>query len=133
MTPRLPDWGLRLGAWLASISSAPFAYGSHDCALFAAGAIEAMTGVDHAADWRGRYKTQIGGFRVLRRAGFGDHIALARSLCPPIRTPRPGDLAIIDTPLGRALGVVQGAHIYAPAEVGWGLVPRSAAIEFLEV
>lgn len=133
MTARLIGWQSRLTAWLATVSRTPFAPGQHDCALFAAGAIEAMTGCDLAADWRGRYRTLRGGVRVLRKAGYADHIALARSHFPLTTSPRPGDLAVIQTPEGLALGVVQGAMIYAPAAIGWGLVPRSAATEFFEV
>lgn len=130
---RLPGWQSRLAAWLSSISRTPFEPGRHDCALFAAGAVEALTGVDLAADWRGHYRTLRGGIRVLRRAGYADHIALARAHFPVTARPRPGDLAVIATSTGPALGVMQGLHIYAPAEIGWGLSPRAAASEFFEV
>ena len=133
MTKRISGWQARLAAWLASISRTPFQPGQHDCALFAAGAVEAMTGVDLAAGWRGRYHTLRGGIRVLRRAGYADHIALARSHFPTTATPRAGDLAVVDTPEGQALGVVQGLYIYAPATVGWALSPLEAASEFFEV
>lgn len=130
---RLPDWRARLSQWLATIARVDFSYGRHDCALFAAGAVEALTGRDLAADFRGRYATHVGGIRSLRRLGHADHIALARSYFPSTSCPRAGDLAVIETPDGPALGVVQGAMIYAPAAIGWGLVPRDAAVDFLEV
>lgn len=130
---RLKGWQGRFTAWLAGVSREPFSYGRHDCALFAAGAVEAMTGEDFARDWRGRYSTMRGGLRVLRKAGHADHIALARALFPSTVTPKAGDLAVISTPEGPALGVVQGQFVYAPAAIGWALVPRSAALEFLEV
>ena len=38
---RLPDWRGRLGAHLAAARARPFCYGTHDCATFAAGAVEA--------------------------------------------------------------------------------------------
>lgn len=130
---RQKGWQGRLAAFLASVARTPFSPGTHDCALFAAGAVEALTGVDLAADWRGRYHTLRGGVRVLRRAGYADHIALARSHFPATTTPRPGDLAVVSTPDGPALGVVQGLMIYAPAAIGWALVPLDAATEFFEV
>lgn len=133
MRSRPTGWQARLGVWLASTARMPFAPGSHDCALFAAGAVQAITGVDLAADWRGRYRTLRGGVRVLRKAGYADHIALARAHFPATATPCAGDLAVITTPEGPALGVVQGVMIYAPASIGWGLEPRSAATEFFEV
>ena len=133
MMTRHAGWQARLAAFLAATAREPFSPGTHDCALFAAQAVLAQTGVDFAADWRGRYSTLRGGMRVLRRAGHADHIALARSLFPSISKPRPGDLAVLNTAHGPALGVVQGVMIYAPAEIGWCLVPLGAAIEFLEV
>ena len=41
---RLRDWRTRLAAYLAAGRAKPFAYGEHDCARFAAGAVEAVTG-----------------------------------------------------------------------------------------
>lgn len=133
MNARLQDWRSRLAAWLATIAREPFAYGSHDCALFAAGAIEALTGEDAAQDWRGKYSTLQGGLKLLRRSGYADHLHLAKARFPLTQNPRAGDLALVPVPDGVALGVVQGALVYVPANVGWGLVPREAAIEFLEV
>lgn len=130
---RLPGWQTRLTAFLAQVARQPFTPGRHDCALFAAGAVEALTGVDLAADWRGRYRTLRGGVRVLRRAGYRDHVELARAHFPVTASPRPGDLAVLPTPEGLALSVVQGLHVYAPAEIGWALVPLDAATEFFEV
>ena len=86
-----------------------------------------------AAPWRGRYTTLRGGLRLMRRAGHADPIALVAAHFPPTTTPRPGDLAVIATPEGPGLGVVQGTHVYAPAAIGWALVPRAAALSFFEV
>lgn len=123
----------RLTTYLADCARRPFAEGSHDCALFAAGAVQAMTGRDIAAEWRGRYISTRGGLRVLRRAGFADHIALAAHHFPVTHRPRIGDLAAVPTEQGPALGVVQGLHIYLLAESGLALVPLSAATQFFEV
>lgn len=40
--------------------SVPFAWGSNDCRLFAADAVQAMTGVDHAAELRMRDRRRGG-------------------------------------------------------------------------
>lgn len=60
---RCEDWHARLAAYVFDAGRTPFAYGSHDCALFAAGAVEAMTGTDLAAGWRGIYRTLAGASR----------------------------------------------------------------------
>jgi hypothetical protein len=53
---RSQHWATRaLHQFLVNARSLPFAWGSHDCALFAANGIEAMTGVDIASEFRGLY------------------------------------------------------------------------------
>lgn len=52
---RVGEWEVRLARYLAVHQEDPFVYGSWDCALFVCGAIEAMTDVDPALWFRGRY------------------------------------------------------------------------------
>lgn len=123
---RYHDWRTRLSVYLHEIAHEPFHWGVHDCALFAAGAVEAMTGEDFAAGYRGKYKTLIGGLRKLKQSGFVDHAAMAASLfdeCHP-SSAHVGDLAAIETDHGVALGVVQGQRIYVlrPDQAGIGTV-----------
>lgn len=133
---RRPDWRTRLVSYLAQAARQPFRPGLHDCALFAAGAVEAITGADYAAPYRGRYSTERGGIRILRRDGSRDHIALAaahlRQRAPGERA-QPGDLAVIPTDRGPALGVVQGPMVYALGPAGMGLTPLDAAAMVYEV
>lgn len=68
---RLPDWDARLAAYLEEIRACPFAWGRHDCCTFGAGAVLAMTGVDPMPEFRGRYRTQLGSVRALKRFGAG--------------------------------------------------------------
>lgn len=126
---RQPDWKLRLIQYLSEAARTPFAPGRHDCALFAAGAVEAMTGMDYARPFKGRYTTLKGGLRILREAGFADAVALAAAWLPEIAPAfaAPGDLAVIDTAAGPALGVVQGAGIYVLTPDRLGVVPLLGA------
>lgn len=126
---RFPDWRQRLVAYLHVARRKPFSYGRHDCTIFAADAVMAMTGKDHAAAFRGRYSTVAGGLRVLRKAGHADNVEMVASLlpeCHPIMA-QPGDLAAIDTEDGPALGVVQGEAIYVLSPSGLSLAPITAA------
>ena len=133
---RLRDWAPRLLAYIQRSRSRSFAYGHLDCALFAAGAVEAMTGVDHAARYR-PYTSLADGLKLLRAEGYADHVAPFRELLPAISVARArhGDLAVIDGPIGRSLGVIQGASIYAltETETALALVPLSEAREVLKV
>jgi hypothetical protein len=111
---RVQGWRGRLAAYLAASVGRPFEWGRHDCALFAADCIEAMTGEDPAAAFRGRYRSFNGGLKVLRKAGHADHVALATALLDEVAPAfaQAGDLAMIATPEGAAMGIVQGHRVY---------------------
>lgn len=69
---RRADWEQALADYLDGKREAAFAWGVCDCAMFAAGAIKAMTGVDPAADIRGKYKSQAGAGRAIKQRGCAD-------------------------------------------------------------
>lgn len=129
MVTRLPDWRQRLVRYLAAEQAAPFSYGSHDCALLAAGAVEAVTGVDPAAEWRGTYTSLAGGLRAIRAAGYADLVDVVDSLFERVepRSALPGDVAAVDTPDGPALGVVVGPAVRVRRPEGLGTVHLSEA------
>lgn len=129
-------WRLALMQYLGEVARRPVEMGRHDCGLFAAGAVLAMTGLDFAAPYRGRYRTMRGGLRVLRRDGYRNHVDLARAhfRALPVVDAMPGDLAVIPADAVPALGVVQGAGVYVlRVEGGLGLLPLTRAIEVLRV
>lgn len=135
MITRLPDWRPRLRAWLNEMArhSGPLMPGQHDCCLFGAGALEAQTGVDVAARWRGRYTTFRGGLRLMRRDGFPDPAALLAAHlaeAAPIEA-MPGDIALLTSAEGPAVGVVQGAGVYCLGPAGRLAGVSSTAIERL--
>lgn len=66
---RLPDWEPRLHSYLGSVMTAPFVWGQHDCALFVGSVVEALTGVDPASAYRGRYNNETGARLALKRIG----------------------------------------------------------------
>lgn len=127
---RRPDWRPRLTAYLTETAGQGFRYGSNDCALFAAGAVRAMTDCDPAAAWRGTYTTVEGGFKRLRKAGFQDHVDLAGSLFVEILPvfAQVGDLALVEGSDGNALSVFAGETIACLTPQGLGHLPRSAAV-----
>jgi hypothetical protein len=126
---RLNDWHARLVGYLHSATSTPFQYGHHDCTLFAAGAVRAMTGEDLAEGYRGRYTTLSGGLRVLRKAGYASHVDLVASVFEEVEPvfAVPGDLVVIESEDGDALGVVQGEAVYVLGMAGLSLVSAERA------
>lgn len=103
---RLPDWEARLHAYLADKEGVSFTWGATDCALFAAGAVEAMTGTDPAAAYRGRYSTAAGSVRALTRYGAGTLEATIAAAFPDraIGHARRGDLVMVDGMVGVCIG-----------------------------
>ena len=129
-TKRLTTWFSRLADYIAVSFDRPLRPGRFDCALFAAGAVEAMTGEDPAAEWRGTYSTIEGGARALRAAGYADHVAFAAALFEEVPVSRAGvgDLAVVSEGDRAALGVIQGERVYVlHISGGLGTVPLTAA------
>lgn len=125
---RFADWEARLGAYLEANAGVAFAYGAHDCALFSAGAVEAMTGVDLAAEFRGAYDSEFGAARVLASKGEGTLEATIDGLLSarPIGYARRGDLVWNGESVGICIG---GDALFAGESEGVaGLVtvPRAA-------
>lgn len=123
-------WKADLRSYLAAQADTPFRLGFYDCGAFAGGAIEAMTGENPHAAVAGKYKTMAGALRALKRLGHEDHIAYAASVMDEIDPlyAQFGDIAVVDSPEGPALGVVVGSHIEIRTPEGRGVVPLTDAV-----
>lgn len=114
---RVPGWEDRLRRVIIVDQHKPFAWGRHDCILFAARCIEAVTGEDPAAEHRGTYDSAIGAMRLLKALGFAtpaDAIGSRFEEVHPI-TCRSGDIVSYPMPeAGNVLGVVFGEQVVAP-------------------
>lgn len=104
--PRLSDWEARLGAYLEAVRERPHVYGEHDCALHGASVVEALTGVDHGAPFRGRYSTELGAARALRTIGAGSlEATFDQHLAPvPVAFAGRGDLVMTASAIGVCIG-----------------------------
>jgi len=126
---RRPDWPQRLTAVLVASRRRGFAYGHHDCCTHAADCVEAVTGVDVAAEWRGHYGEPVVGLAIagIRRVGQlpGRYFAEV-----PVAMAQRGDIAIARVGRSRRgrltsmLMVVDGVWLRGPAGA---IAPRSAA------
>ena len=109
---RVPNWEQVLADAIQQASTRPFVWGQHDCATWAFDLHRDLTnGPDHAALWRGRYRTPIGCGRVLRRLGWTSLEEGGRALLggplDNVRLAQRGDLILGGAP--EAFGVVMGA------------------------
>jgi hypothetical protein len=102
---RRADWEARLSAYLARVDRRPYQPGRHDCAMFAAGAVRAVTGRDPGRGWRGQYRSAARGKALLASRGFDSLDAAASAAlgepCAPAMCGR-GDI-VSD---GERLGVL---------------------------
>lgn len=134
---RVTGWRSGLNGVLDRYRAEPFAWdGRHDCGMFFADAIEAMTGVDIAAPLRGKYRSKAGAFRALRNLGFEDHVDYVASILPAIDNPamaRAGDGAVVATEDGPALAIVTGPMIACYAPSGLGFLPFGSAVRAFKV
>jgi len=133
---RCSDWPERLNAVIEAARHRPFAWGAHDCALFAADAIRAMTGIDPAHDWRGRYHGMRAAVRLKRRSGCTDWLHLFRTQAArwglpdiaPDRAQR-GDVVALALPNDPVIGICVGARIAAPGWHGLLFLSRDPALD----
>jgi hypothetical protein len=125
------DWLRRLRSEIESAESRSFAWGDHDCCLFAARCVDAMTGSSLEAQWRSEYHDHRSALRLLHDEG-GLESAVTRRLGPPIRwvNAQRGDLCLMETPDGiGSLGVCVGAQVACvAADNGVQYLPTNQAI-----
>lgn len=135
---RFPDWHGRLSDHIQGARGKRFAWGEHDCALWAFGAIQAMTGLDLGARFRGKYKSEAGAARLMRRFAGGGLLELAEKLAEefgfavwdtPLKAQR-GDLVLVPTERGPALGIValHGICVWCVGRKGLATLPLASCL-----
>ncbi len=125
---RRPDWQQRLSKYLEVRECVPFAWGSNDCCTFAAGAVEAMTGVDHLTTF-GPYKS-ANAARILIRS-YGGLDALASAALGPSVGPQMaavGDIVLLVNEGRKMLALCNGTSVMAPGKHGIAVTGIEAAI-----
>jgi hypothetical protein len=69
---RKEHWDTRFfHPFLLERAKVPFSWNGNDCCLFTADAINSITGVDIAAELRGKYKTKIGALKAIKSVTGG--------------------------------------------------------------
>jgi hypothetical protein len=129
---RFDDWPARLSSFLEARRDTPFRYGAHDCCLFTADAVLAMTGTDVAVSFRDHYRSAFGALRRLRIAtpiatveGVADQV-FGCGVTPNYA--QRGDVVLLASPSGLILGIVAlDGRAAAAAETGWLAFPLSCA------
>jgi hypothetical protein len=126
---RVSNWETRLAQAVEAARDLPFAWGSHDCATWAFDVVRDLSGgADHAALWRGRYRTALGSHRVMRRLDWasleeGGRALLGDPLATPLLAQR-GDMVLGGA--DPAFGICIGARAAFVGPEGLTFVPLSA-------
>lgn len=112
---RFPDWSQRLRRAIETKRNLGRAWGSNDCAICTADFVHAQTGVDFAADYRGRYSDEEGAYALLKQLGYADLPALVDARLPRRagRAQR-GDVLWHPGVFGNFLGTAWSAGVVAP-------------------
>lgn len=129
---RRTDWRSQLATFVEQRRRAD----AGDCGLFVADGIMAMTGVDLAARYRGRYATIAEGVELLRADGYADLCAFAAAHLIEVHPSqaRAGDvMAFPSVETGWALGLVNGERVTVPRGNGLGTVSREGATRAFRV
>jgi hypothetical protein len=125
--------------FLRERATTPFTWGDNDCCTFAADAIHAITGTDIAADFRGKYTTEIGALRAIAKVTGGTTVADAAAYCAakhglvehtyPLMAKR-GDLVVLDNDGNLIAGVVHlnGRHVISVSESGAVRLPITSIV-----
>lgn len=130
---RLEHWPQLLAQHLELVAGKPGAWGERDCAIAFCDAVLAMTGEDLAAEFRGKYSTELGAGRMLKKLGVANMEELADQVfaahdvreLPKVLFAQRGDAVIIDTEKGPAMGIVglDGMHAVTVSLEGSVKVP----------
>lgn len=118
---RTQNWPHALAEYLRARQDMAFEWGVHDCAQFAAGAVDVQTGRRPALP---RYRSATGAARLLRERALRERASA--TLGPEIQVARAqrGDLVLAAGIDGPALGVCMGEVSWFPGKPS-GLVARS--------
>lgn len=117
-------WKEALHQCVAAEASRTFAYGEHDCALFAARCVAAVTGIDHAAAF-GAYDSAKAQQLLAEHNGVEGIATMILGEPAPPNHCRAGDVVVADLPLGPTLGICLGSNCAFAAARGLLYMPRS--------
>jgi hypothetical protein len=127
---RFPDWSRRLHQAILERRRRPHQWGQFDCALCGAELVDAITGVNFGAPFRGTYDSPETARAVLEANGWPEIGAMVSAFLPErFERPRRGDVVLGDGEFGPFIAVVADpGYMAGPTRYGLRLTPlRHAA------
>jgi len=124
---RRENWEHFLSEFIFKRTNSVFKYGQNDCCLFVADAVEKITGVDIAEEFRGQYNTKAEAYKLLMNFSGGAVEETFKTLSrqygfheiSPNYAGR-GDIVLVEGEMGDAVGIVDmtGEQVAIPAIKG---------------
>ena len=143
MMQRRPDWQEVLDGFLRAHENQRFEYGTWDCCLFVCDAIAAMTGVDLATAYRGKYSTRTGALQAIgEQLGTASILAVAENSAAahhmpevPLLHAHRGDMVLVARGRDYSLGLValNGREAIVTSKRGLWRLPLSRAVRAWQV
>lgn len=125
---KLDNWEIALETIVTGRMETPFEYGTHDCCLFAADCVLAISGVDIAEAYRGKYTDAVSAFALIQTVTGGttvedtmDHACKTHEFIRPLDSilyAQRGDVVSMIVGDTITLGVValDGSHAWFTGE-----------------
>lgn len=120
---RKRDWTTQLAHTIQAAVERPFSWGEFDCCLFAADCAVAVCEIDPAAHYRGRYRSESGAKRLLKK--IHGSLESAWDACFERINPafiQRGDVAMYEGANGRGVAVYWAGEYWSVAEDGVGRI-----------
>ncbi len=129
---RREGWEERFNSFIIPRLTAQFEWGTHDCLLFAADSVRALTLVDPGAEYRGTYDSALAAAKVVSDAGGALNLISAK-LGTPEDNPwlaLKGDIGLVKAgePFGHMAVVCADKGWYAVSEAGVVLLPTTDVV-----
>lgn len=131
-------WEDRLTKYIEKKQNAPFRWGTNDCVKFAFGCVKAITGIDALKEsWSREWKSKAEAYQILKDCKadqwsdiYSPYLSgkYGLDVINPKMAQR-GDLAMVETPYGLALGIVTINGIAVPGRKGLEYSNRKDAIK----
>lgn len=126
--PKHPEWEARLAAVVTQAHARPFAWGVHDCCLWAADCVQAQTGEDPASDVRGAYDNARDAAALIKQHGGMAALGVrAGAPIPPLLATH-GDIGLASHEGRELLVLCNGDHWLATGPCGLVVLPLQLAI-----
>lgn len=132
---RVNNWQVVFEATVKANQTKKFAYGTHDCCLWAANCAKALTGVDYAEPWRGKYTDKVSADAFVKAGGGLEAMVTSTTKIQPLNPlyANVGDIVLAVSNATEMLGICNGDSFLAPSATKLVAMPMSLATKVWKI